>query len=243
MTYIYKNEIKEKSKTALILCIYIRLENFSKTLNMIKSQNNKDFDFYICNNSSQENKMLGLIKKYFSDNNVNIYVKNYFNEFKMFSRHILAKELALEGYEKIIFIDDDEKISDEFIDDCYDQYEEDAVKSFWAHRIDCIYSEKVKIKDNELGNYAGGGGLICSSKIFLDERLINCPEKYWIIDDLWLSYYLLKFTNYKIKTLNTDIRFMKDQKATFLTLGNLKQEFSNEFILPNYGPKYFHNKI
>jgi len=241
--YLYKDEPRQKSKTALILCVYVRLENFSKTLTMVKEQKNKDFDFYICDNSEKQPNILNSIKKNFYNTGINIYVKSYFNKFKIFSRHILAKELALEGYEKIIFIDDDEKFSTDFIDDCYNQYEEDSVKSFYAHRIECIYSEKVKLKVNQLGNYAGGGGLVCSSKVFLSEELINCPEEYWILDDLWLSYCLLKFTNYKIKTLDTDIRFMRDQKATFLMLGNMKQQFSDEFILPEYGPKYFNDKI
>ncbi len=243
MTYSYKDESRQKSKTALILCVYIRLENFYKTLTMIKEQTNKDFDLYVCDNSDRHDKVIGSIKKYFTGTGINTYVKVYENKFKIFSRHILAKELALEGYEKIIFIDDDEKFSVNFINDCYSQYEEDAVKSFWAHRIDCIYGEKVKIKGNELGNYAGGGGLICSSKVFLGKELTECPEEYWILDDLWLSYYLLKFTNYKIKTLDTDIRFMRDSKATFLTLGNTKQEFSDKYILPEFGPQYFNGKI
>jgi hypothetical protein len=59
-----------------------------------------------------------------------------------------------------------------------------------------------------------------------------CPEEFWIVDDLWLSYYLLKFTEYKIKTLKTDITFMLDRKATFMTLGNLKQEFADKYIIP-----------
>jgi hypothetical protein len=102
----------------------------------------------------------------------------------------------------------------------------------WAHRVNLKYKRKIKVEKEELGNYAGTGGLICSSKLFLNEDFFDCPEEYWIIDDLWLSYYILKFTDYKIKELKTDIRFIKDRKATFLTLGDLKQKFSEEFILP-----------
>jgi hypothetical protein len=232
MTYIYSKEVSPKSTTAVIFCTYIRLENFPKTVQMLMQQSNKKFDFYICNNSEKTNKLLGLIDKYFRESDINIYVKNYFNEFKPFARFILARDLALEGYKKIIFIDDDEKFSTEFIQDCYDQYEDNAVKSFWSHKIEDVYENKVKLRDNELGNYAGPGGMVCPSKVFLGEELFDCPEEYWIVDDLWLSYYLLRFTKYKIKTLETDIRFINDEKATFLTLGNLKQEFSDEFILP-----------
>jgi glycosyltransferase involved in cell wall biosynthesis len=229
---LYFQEVKKKSKTAVILLTYRRLEYFYRSSECLINQTNKDFDFYISNNSDKKDKLVGLVKKFLGKSDINIYVKDYNNEFKPFSRFIMAQDLALEGYEKIIFIDDDEIFSPQFIQDCYDQYEETSVKTFWAHKIEKVYKRKIKLEGNELGNYAGPGGLVCSSKVFLGDELFDCPEKYWIVDDLWLSYYLIKFTNYKIKTLKTNINFIKDAKATFLTLGNLKQEFSDEFILP-----------
>jgi glycosyltransferase involved in cell wall biosynthesis len=218
------------SKTALIMCTYIRFENLSTTLACINNQTDKNFDFYIVDNSNQNKKLLKYLDKF--RGNLNISVHNYSNEFKQFARFLLAKDLAEEGYEKIIFIDDDEIIPETFIQECHDQYEPDTVKTFWAHKIDKIYKKKIKLEKDEVGNYAGTGGLICDAKLFLNEDFFDCPEEYWIIDDLWLSYYLLKFTEYKIKELRTDIKFIKDRKATFLTLGDLKQKFSEEFILP-----------
>ena len=201
------------STTALIMCTYIRFENLNTTLACINNQTDKDFDFYIVDNSNQNEKLLKYLDKF--RGNLNISVHNYLNDFKQFARFLLARDLAEQGYEKIIFIDDDEIIPNTFIQECHKQYE-----------------RKIKIVGNELGNYAGTGGLICDAKLFLNEDFFDCPEEYWIIDDLWLSYYVLKFTDYKIKELKTDIKFIKDRKATFLTLGDLKQKFSEEFILP-----------
>ncbi len=229
----YERTVKEKSKTALIFSTFVRLEYFKKTAQCLLEQTNSDFDFYVSNNCTDDKKLIALIEKYLIGANMNIYVRNYFNEFKPFSRFMMAQELANEGYDKIIFIDDDEIFSPSFIQDCYDQYEEDCVKTFWAHKIEGIYKRKIKLEGNEVGNYAGPGGLVCSSKVFLGKELFDCPEKYFIVDDLWLSFYIIKFTDYKIKTLNTKIKFIQDRKATFLTLGNLKQEFSDEFIIPN----------
>jgi len=218
------------SKTALIMCTYIRFENLNTTLACINNQTDKDFDFYIVDNSGQNEKLLKYLDKF--KGSLNISVHNYANDFKQFARFLLAKDLAEDGYEKIIFIDDDEIIPNTFIEECYSQYDESCVKSFWAHRVNSRYKRKIKVEKEELGNYAGTGGLICSAKLFLNEDFFDCPEEYWIIDDLWLSYYVLKFTDYKIKELKTDIKFIKDRKATFLTLGDLKQKFSEEFILP-----------
>ena len=230
--FSYAKEVKERSKVAVILCVFVRLENLEMTLNKIKDQTNKDFDFYICDNSNKEQKVIGLIKKHTPNLGVNLSIKSYKNEFKQFSRFLLARDLAEDGYEKIIFFDDDEILPLTFIDECLTQYEPGTVKTFWAHKINKIYKKKIKLKNDEIGNYAGTGGLICDASIFLNEDFFDCPEEYWIVDDLWLSFYLLKYTDYKIKALKTDIKFINDAKATFLKLKQLKQEFSEEFIIP-----------
>ena len=212
------------------MCTYIRFENLKMTLGCLERQTNKDFDFYIVDNSNRHSKLLGYLKKFGNGRDVSVH--NYNNEFKQFARFLLARDLAEEGYEKIIFIDDDEILPDTFIQECHDQYDSNSVKTFWAHMVENVYNRKIKLEKNEQGNYAGTGGLICHSSLFLNDDLFDCPEEYWIIDDLWLSFYILTFTNLKIQELKTDIKFIKDSKATFMTLGKLKQEFSNEFIIP-----------
>lgn len=213
------------------MCTYIRFENLKTTLGCIERQTNKDFDFYIIDNSNKHEKLLGYLRKF--ANGMDITVHNYHNEFKQFARFILARDLAEAGYEKIIFIDDDEIIPDTFIQECHDQYDPGSVKTFWGHMVQGTYKKKIKLEKNEQGNYAGTGGLICHSSLFLNDDFFDCPEEYWIIDDLWLSFYILNFTELKIQELKTNITFIKDNKATFMTLGNLKQEFADKFIIPN----------
>jgi hypothetical protein len=232
MTYIYQDQLKQKSSTALIMCTYIRLTNMPKLLQKIKTQTNKDFDFYIVNNAiNQDFKLTGYFKKYGEGLAVNVFIKNYENKYKQFARFYLARELAEQGYEKIIFIDDDEVLPNSFIEDCYAQYDEKYVKSFYAHNFEKDYWKKVRLKPREIGNYAGTGGLLCSSKIFLDDKLFECPKEYHIIDDLWFSHYILKFTDYKITLLDTQIQFIKDDKATFVNLIDLKRSFSASHIV------------
>jgi len=230
---IYEKIVKDKSNTALIMCTYIRLENLKITLKNLKDQTNKNFDFYICDNSNKNEKLLKIIKKYESDNDFNISIHEYRNEYKQFARFFVARDLAKQGYEKIIFIDDDQILPNSFIEECHDQYDKDVIKSFWSHKVEKIYKKKIKLEGEELGNYAGTGGLLCSSTIFLDDLFFTCPDKFWIIDDLWLSYYILKHTEYPIKTLNTRIQFIIDKKATNLFLKEVKQEFSEKYIIPN----------
>lgn len=231
MTYIFKEETKPKSKTALIMCTYIRLTNMPKILNRLKDQTNKDFDFYISNNSNnKDNKLIAYFAKYGKELGFNSYIKNYGNEYKMFSRFYLARELAEQGYERIIFVDDDQVLPKSFIQDCYDQYDPAYVKSFYAHKFDDDYWDKVRLVDGQDGNYAGGGGLLCPSELFLHDNFFDVPEGYYIIDDLWLSHYILAFTKYKIRLLKTDIQFIYDDKATFVGLEDMKRNFCYEYI-------------
>lgn len=231
MNFLYANQIRKKSKTALIMCTYRRFKNLSETYKDLSVQTNKDFDFYICDNSGAHPHLLKITKKYEQRINFNLFIKEYRNQYSIFGRFHLARDLAKEGYEKIIIIDDDQKIPEDFIQDCHNQYDKNTVKSFYAHVITGDYWKKEMLSPNEEGNYVGGGGLLCSSSIFLDDKFFDCPEEYWILDDLWLSYYIGTFTNYKMKKLNTRISFIKDGLATAKTLKEEKRRFSDKYIL------------
>ena len=216
------------------MCTYIRLSNMPKIFDRLKQQTNKDFDFYISNNcDNKDNKLMLYFNKYGKDLGFNSYIKNYNNMYKIFSRFYLARDLANEGYEKIVFFDDDQMLPESFIQDCYDQYEETSIKSFYAHKFKDEYWNKIRLNKKEVGNYAGGGGLMCPAELFLNDNFFDCPKEYYILDDLWLSYYILKFTKYKIKLLDTDIQFIYDDKATFIGLEQMKSDFSKKYIVNN----------
>ena len=231
MTYIYSQEVKQKSKTAIIMCTYLRYKNLPKTYNSLNSQTNLDFDFYISDNSDNDPHILNTTNKLSEHMNYNIFIKQYKNKYSIFSRFMLAKDLAEEGYEKIIFIDDDQKIPFTFVQDCYDQYEDKVIKSFYAHDIIDDYWKKKPLKVDDSGNYAGGGGLMCNSELFLHKDFFTCPKEYYVLDDLWISYFAKQIAGYDIKLLDTDIRFIHDDYATAKTLFEEKQKFTDKYIL------------
>lgn len=231
MNFLYAHYTKNKSPLAVIMCTYRRFENLRKTYQDLSEQTNNGFDFYICDNSGNDPHLLNTTKKSSKDFKNNVFIKEYNNEYSIFSRFFLAKELAKQGYKMIVFIDDDQILPNTFIQDCYDQYEEDVVKSFYAHTIEGDYWRKEPANKVEEVNYVGGGGLLCNANIFLDDKLFTCPEEYYILDDLWISYYLANFTNYKMEKLNTNIKFIIDDKATARELKSLKREFSNKYIM------------
>lgn len=231
LDYLYTYFIKDKSDVAVIMCTYKRLENLRKTYQNLESQTNQDFDFYICDNSGNDPYLLNITKKVSNFFKHNVFIKEYNNKYSIFSRFYFAKELAEQGYKVIIFIDDDQIIPESFIEDCHNQYDPKIVKSFYAHYIEGDYWRKQEVGVGEDTNYVGGGGLMCNAEIFLDEKLFSCPPEYWILDDLWLSYYLLNFTEYKMQKLRTPIKFIVDDKATARGLKQMKRDFSNKYIM------------
>lgn len=230
MKYTYTSQVKPKSKTAVIMCTYLRYKNLPKTYNDLNNQTNLDFDFYISDNSNNDPHILNTTRKLAEHIKYNVFIKEYKNKYSIFSRFMLAKHLAEEGYEKIIFIDDDQRIPATFIQDCYDQYEDKVIKSFYAHDIVDDYWNKKPLKKGTSGNYAGGGGLICSSDLFLHKDFFTCPKKYYILDDLWISYFGKQIAGYDIKLLETDIRFIHDDYATAKGLIQEKQKFTDKYI-------------
>lgn len=231
MKYTYKNQVKTLSKTAVIMCTYLRYKNLLKTYNNLNEQTNLDFDFYICDNSNKDPHILNTTNKFSQHVKYNVFIKEYNNKYSIFARFMLAKDLAKAGYEKIIFIDDDQRIPKTFIQDCYDQYEDNVIKSFYAHDIIDDYWNKKPLKKDISGNYAGGGGLICNSKLFLHKDFFTCPKKYYILDDLWISYFGKQIAGYDIKLLETDIRFIHDDYATAKKLIEEKQKFTDKYII------------
>lgn len=230
MKYLYAHYTKDKSKFAVIMCTYQRLEHLSNTLSSLSKQTNNNFDFYICENSRKGKKVLEILKNNSKDFNNNVFVKEYHNQYSIFSRFYLAKTLAEQGYEMILFVDDDQILPYDLIENCYHQYDPSVIKSFYAHNIEGDYWSKQASSTGEYSNYVGGGGLLCNAKLFLEEDLFKCPEQYWVLDDLWLSYYLAKHTNYKMKRLSVNIKFIPDAKATARTLRKEKTDFSKRFI-------------
>lgn len=231
MKYIYQNKVKPKSKTAVIMCTYLRYKNLPKTYNDLNEQTNLDFDFYICDNSNKDPHILNTTYKLSEHMKYNISIKEYNNKYSIFGRFMLAKDLAKEGYEKIIIVDDDERLPNTFIQDCYDQYEDKVIKSFYAHDIIDDYWKKEMLKKGKSGNYAGGGGLLCNAELFLHKDFFTCPKKYYMLDDLWISYFAKEIAGYDIQLLETNIKFIHDDYATAKSLVKEKQMFTDKYIL------------
>ena len=147
----------------------------------------------------------------------------------MIRDHILPK-----GYDAIFTIDDDETLPVNLIDQCFRQFEQTSVRSFWAFRTFDDYWKRKRIRGSETGDYAGTGGMLSPAELWDIKQIYEAPEQYWIIDDLWLTHCILKYSSYAIKPLNVSMGFIQSEgtKATYKKIKPLKSEFHREYIIP-----------
>jgi len=211
------------NKLAVFFTVYNRFEQLERSLNEFKLQSRKDFDLYIVNNSDQ--KIDDLV-------DIPCEIINLHNKYKHFGRYFAVKQVIDRGYEIIAFLDDDIMIHPKYINDCYFYFQPQYVKSFWAFEIFDDYWKRKKLSGQRNGHYCGGGGLLAPIDLFRVPQLYECPEEYWILDDLWMSHVILAHTDYKIRIFPTKAKLLDDHKATYKKIKPLKSEFTKEYILP-----------
>ena len=108
---------------------------------------------------------------------------------------------------KIIFLDDDIIIPNNFVQLALDHYEEKSYKSWWAWHLNGgnnYYKDRVRVLDkNILVNYCGPGVSIIDSSIFLEDNYFNLPiEQIKYIDDIWTSFYVGHIMKWKLSYLD-----------------------------------------
>jgi len=196
----------------IVLTVYKRPQYLKKQLEMIKSQtcidsivlhvisNNLDIDF------------LKIIEDYQESINIKFVQKN--NEFASFERHYYSYQ---QGFEYVIFIDDDIFVAEDAIEKIFDQREKGVLKGHWLRKFietDFIenlspYTGSEVSNYNSRYNYVGGNLCLLDNKIFdlvvplfekyKDKILKDLGVKLERIDDLFLSW-VADTNGYKIES-------------------------------------------
>ena len=213
-------------KLAVFLTIYDRFENFHRTMSAFNNQINKDFDLYVINNSPHS------IDDMVKEVGVKCRVIDLHNVYNIYGRFFAVKAVLNKGYEVVAFMDDDIIFPPDYTLQCMRQYDPRYVKSFWAFQIADDYWTRKKLHRDQDGHYAGAGGLLAPIDLFRVPQLYECPEEYWIMDDIWLSHVVLAYTKYKIRIFSVPIVFQDDNKATYKKIRDKKSEMAKKYLVP-----------
>lgn len=184
-------------KVAVVLLTWQRFNALKYTLQDLSRQTRNDFDIIISNGNLKERAINSIDKyvKYYGKHNLNMYVRHDGNDLYAFRRFTVGKDLAEQGYDIVMFIDDDVRVPPGYVAKCLEQYEPKTYKSGFAwvlhHKGSSYYKHRTRKWDNkEQVHYCGTGFSMIDASIFLDPGLIKkAPEAALKIEDLWLSYY------------------------------------------------------
>jgi glycosyltransferase involved in cell wall biosynthesis len=203
-------KINKSSRVAVVVLTWQRISALRNTLYSLYRQTHKNFDVYISNGNLNP-KTCAIIEKYATSyrlRGMNIYVSHDGNEIFAFRRMTVGKRLAENGYEIILFIDDDVTIPSKYVSRCLDQYEPKTYKSGFAWSLfkegSSYYKYRERRWDNEKQiNYCGTGISMIDASIFLEKGLLDAPESAYKIEDLWLSYYAQHVMKWRLAYMAT----------------------------------------
>jgi hypothetical protein len=215
---------------AIIMCTWKRINKLQKTINLLKNQTYKNFDFYIWNNN---NNIKNIIDKIIIEEkkNINIDVKHSQLNVGGFGRFLFAKEIH-DKYKSIIFIDDDQIFNKEMVDVFIKSYKPKTICSWYSFKLKNNYWDRFRVGDKVEADYCGTGGMIVDSDLFSHDLIYEIPEKYKFVEDLWLSFIAKEIYGWKLYGLDVNIKIEVDGKDQYSKLRNLKNEFYS-YLLQN----------
>jgi glycosyltransferase involved in cell wall biosynthesis len=202
--------MKEK-RVAVVLLTWQRIVTLRPTLKRLQRQTYKNFDIVISNaNPSEQTKsFIDETANFYTARGMRTIVRHDSNDTYAFRRFAVGKDLYEQGYEIVLFIDDDIRFPANYIENCLSQYEPKTYQSGFAwvfyNRGRNYYKFRKRVYTNEVDiHYAGTGISMIDASIFAEKSLINdAPEESYRVEDLWLSYFVYQKDEWSLKYMNT----------------------------------------
>ena len=229
----------------VIMCTWQREEGFLRVVQQLNNQDFKNFHLHVWNNNIEKSgpfqKILEENSKfpctiYHSSENLGGFGRFYF------ARHILKNS----GFMNFcVFVDDDQTFGKDSLDIFIKESREGEISSQWAWRIKTLdyygAANRVNVAGGEPVDYCGTGGMVCDLEIFSHKKLFECPEKYWFIEDLWLSFFANHYHGYILRKSSAKFKNGSDQHNLFDRVKHLKSPMLRDLV-DNYGWKITYNK-
>lgn len=197
------------NRVAVVLLVWGRVHLLHHTLKALSTQTETAFDVVISNGNLDKIEEVEKHANFYKKRGMSIAVRHDGNDIFAFRRFAVGKDLANQGYEIVLFIDDDITFPGNYIQNCLSQYEPRSYKSGFAWTFqrngENYYKYRTRVYNNDQRiHYCGTGISMMDAKIFLSEGLIkDAPEGALKIEDLWLSYYVDHVLGWDLKYMKT----------------------------------------
>jgi hypothetical protein len=197
---------------------------------MLEAQRDVTVKLFIWNNNHLRRESLDAIINSYSG--IEVEVMHSLYNIGGFGRFYTARQISDE-YSSVIFIDDDQSLKEDSISRLWSEREESSISSVWAFNFNDPrdYLNRSPAKPGEPATYCGTGGMVCPSWIFDKDPLFDdCPQKYWFIEDLWLSYFANHCLALNLRKSKAQIWIEDDGKDQAGQLLPLKNEFLQNLV-------------
>jgi hypothetical protein len=219
---------QSKDFTPVVMAVWSRPENLETTISDLLKQKEPVHLYLWLNKKSLFPRVKKIINK--NGNKSKIGISIYVSDVNIggFGRFFAARDLAKKGYDRVVFIDDDQRIGKEGIKSLLDGINENrSITGSWSFLF--AHPDNYWIKERILkgrADYVGTGGMAATTEVFLSDGLFSeIPKEYWFIEDLWLSWYAYVNCGYELGAVDADIKVEKDGKDQMSRLIDTKSEF------------------
>jgi glycosyltransferase involved in cell wall biosynthesis len=204
-------EYMEEKKVAVVLLTWQRIVTLRPTLKRLFRQTYTNFDIIISNSNPKDSAKAAVneVASFYNQRGRTVIVRHDSNDLYAFRRFQIGKDLYDDGYEIVLFIDDDIRFPDSYIEKCLSQYEPKTYKSgftwiLYKKGINYYKFRKRVYSNEEDIHYAGTGISMIDASIFADKNLIDsAPKEAYTIEDVWLSYFVIHKEGWSIKYMET----------------------------------------
>lgn len=207
----------------VVMCTWRRPEYFPQTLRMLERQQGVSVHLYVWNNNRAIAERLDADA---AASAIPVTVRHSDENIGGYGRFYLAKELAAQ-HPYVVFIDDDQLFGPSTIATLRSEARPRSASGWWAYRfvLPPSYWLRVPVRPGRRAQYLGTCGMIIDTAIFDDPRVFECPDRFWFVEDVWLSYVADYLHRWRLTRSRATFWFIPDTKNQFSGLISDKYEF------------------
>jgi hypothetical protein len=141
------------------------------------------------------------------------------------ARFVVARMLWEQGHRgPILMVDDDQNLSETFVEDSLDGYEPHTINAWWAFRNHGSHWNRSELEPGDTADYGGTGGAAVDLAIVQDRTFFKIPVRYFMLEDQWMSHYAHAH-GWRIRKSSAQITAVLEETNQYHALRELKDEF------------------
>lgn len=192
-------------RVAVVLLAWQRPLGTKNNLVNLNDQTVEGFHIVISNSNPKIHGRLEKYVEYFNNLDINLRLDS--NDRLAFRRVTIARELAEQGFDVIMFLDDDITIPNNYIELALEQYEPYTYKSAYTWKFldggSDYYAKRERVfTDDPDIKYCGTGVSMLDARLFLFDEILTPPEGAVAVEDLWMSYVADAIAGYRLKYMD-----------------------------------------